>query len=209
MSPPPVSNLDTAFSTWSLGDQLVTPKGGKICLLSSNGSRVTLQPSAIPVLTPFAPSTFYKQLSGRINLSLQCSDAMIAYFECLDAWTKDYVHAHAERLLKEPTTREEIEAGYHSPVSRSGEYLPLLRTKITLDGPKVCKFWGSDGKPRAVPEDWKYVGLRPAISISHLYIMGKEFGWVILCTDLEICDTPPPVSPFARPSALEDEDESM
>ena len=39
-----------------------------------------------------------------------------------------------------------------------------------------------------------------------LYIMGKEFGWVILCADLEICDTPPAVSPFVRPPGLEDDD---
>ena len=200
---------NAAFSTWSLADQLITPKGGKICLLSSNGARVTLQPSVSPIQTPFAPSTFDKQPSGRMNLSLQCSEAMTAYFERLDAWTKDYVHTHAERLLKKPTTREEIESGYHSPVSRSGEYLPLLRTKITMDGPRVCQFWGSDGHLRDAPIDWKSVGLRPALSILHLYIMGKEFGWVIICTDLEICDTPPPVSPFSRPPALEGEDYPM
>ena len=53
------------------------------------------------------------------------------------------------------------------------------------------------------------MGLRPALSTSHLYIMGKEFRWVIICTDLEICDTPPPVSTFARPQALEEEEYSM
>ena len=82
----------------------------------------------------------------------------------------------------------------------------MLRTKITVDGPKTCKFWDSNGKLRDAPDDWKSVGLCPALSVSHLYIMGKEFGWVILCTDLEICDTPPAVSPFARPPGLEDGD---
>ena len=144
-----------------------------------------------------------------MNLSLQCSEPMLAYFKRLDAWTKDYVHSHAERLLKKATTREDIEAGYHSPVSRHGEYLPLLRTKITVDGPKTCKFWDSKGKLRDAPDDWKSVGLRPALSVSHLYIMGKQFGCVILCTDLEICGTPPAVSPFVRLPGLEDEDSSM
>ena len=106
-------------------------------------------------------------------------------------------------------TREEIDAGYRSPLSTAGEYLPLVRTKITVEGPKACKFWTLDGKPREPPEDWRKVSLRPILSISHLYIMGKEFGWVILCADIQICDNPQASCPFARSPTPVEEDEAM
>ena len=53
------------------------------------------------------------------------------------------------------------------------------------------------------------MSLRPILSISHLYIMGKEFGWVILCTDIQICDSPQTSCPFARSPTPVEEDEAM
>ena len=201
--------LETSFATWALGDQLVTPKGGKICLLNSNGARVSLESSFAPMQAPFGPSTYDKQPASRMNLALQCGEPTQAFFERLNEWTKDYTQAHAERLFKKPMTREEIDAGYRSPLSVAGEYLPLVRTKITVEGPKACKFWTLEGKPREAPEDWRKVSLRPILSISHLYIMGKEFGWVILCTDIQICDSPQTSCPFARSPTPVAEDEAM
>ena len=201
--------LETSFATWALGDQLVTPKGGKICLLNSNGARVSLESSFAPMQAPFGPSTYDKQPASRMNLALQCGEPTQAFFERLNDWTKDYTQAHAERLFKKPMTREEIDAGYRSPLSVAGEYLPLVRTKITIEGPKACKFWTLDGKPREPPEDWRKVSLRPILSISHLYIMGKEFGWVVRCTDIQICDNPQASCPFARSPSPVEEDEAM
>ena len=113
--------LETTFATWALGDQLVTPKGGKICLLSSNGACVSLESSFAPMQAPFGPSTYDKQPASRINMVLQCGEPTQAFFERLNEWTKDYTQAHAERLFKKPMTREEIDAGYRSPLSTAGE----------------------------------------------------------------------------------------
>ena len=118
---------------------------------------------------PFGPSTYDKQPAARINLALQRGEPTSAYFECLNDWTKDDVQAHAERIFKRPMTGEEIESGHRSPISTPGDYLPLLRTKITLEGPRACKYW-MHGKPREGPADWRSVSLRPILSISHLYI---------------------------------------
>ena len=87
-----------------------------------------------------------------MNLVLQCGEPTQAYFERLNEWTKDYVQTHAERLFKKPMSREEIEGGYRSPLSRAGEYLPLLRTKITVEGPKACKYWMLEGNPAKSPK---------------------------------------------------------
>ena len=115
----------------------------------------------------------------------------------MNKWTKDNAQAHAERIFKKPLTREEVDAGYRSPISTAGDYLPLLRTKITFEGPRACKYWTLHGKSREGPEDWRSVGIRPILSISHLYIMGKEFGWVIMCTDIQLCDDQQIACPFA------------
>ena len=162
--------LETTFANWSLGDQLVTPKGGKICLLNSNGVRVRLESSFAPMHAPIGPSTYDKQPAARMNLALQCGEPTAAYFERLNDWTKDYVQAHAERIFKRPMTREEIESGYRSPISTAGDYLPLLRTKITLEGPRACKYWTLDGNPREGPDDWRRVGADP------LYIASLHHG---------------------------------
>ena len=111
--------------------------------------------------------------------------------------------------MRRGTSRSPCPASRSTLLPLAGEYLLLLRTKITVEGPKACKFWTLEGKLREAPEDWRKVSLRPILSISHLYIMGKEFGWVILCTDIQICDSPQASCPFARSPTPVAEDEAM
>jgi len=95
------------------------------------------------------------------------------------------------------TAIEEINSGYHPCINQRGSYDPTFRTKINLHE-KGCAFWDSDGQMRAPPESWVGLTAIPRLHVSHLYIMGREFGVVLTCTDLQLYEAEPRVCPFAR-----------
>ena len=51
---------------------------------------------------------------------------------------------------------------------------------------------------RGPPESWIGISAIPRLNVSHLWIMGREFGVVLNCTDLQLYDAEPRSCPFAR-----------
>ena len=92
---------------------------------------------------------------------------------------------------------EEINSGYHPTITRRGSYDPTFRTKINPHE-KGVTFWDSDGKVRAPPESWVGLTAIPRLHVSHLWIMSREFGIVLVCTDLQLFESEPRECSFAR-----------
>ena len=104
---------------------------------------------------------------------------------------------HSERIFKRQLTMDDIESGYHSVVSQRGTYDPTFRTKINLHE-KGVTFWDPDGNIRGPPDNWIGISAIPRIHVSHLYLMGRDFGVIFNCTDLQIFDAQPRECPIAR-----------
>ena len=138
------------FSTWQLGDQVVTRTKAKLCFLNTSDGQTT---SIIPTKTPpFGPTRFDKAQSvGRQNLEFRCNPEIMEWFARFDEWAITYLTEHCERLLKKTLTKEQVVEMYHSPVSQKGDYPALLRTKINLDVGGTSRFWSSEGQPRDLP----------------------------------------------------------
>ena len=64
----------------------------------------------------------------------------------------------------------------------------MFRTKINLHE-KGVTFWDADGKVRAPLESWVGLTAIPRLHVSHLWIMSREFGIVLVCTDLQLFET--------------------
>ncbi len=67
-------------------------------------------------------------------------------------------------------TPEQFAIGYFPCVRQKlASYDPLLRTKITTDGPSAMCFWGVDGAERSMPSDWRSERLQIRGHVSHLW----------------------------------------
>ena len=77
--------------------------------------------------------------------------------------------------------------------------MPMLRCKVNASGSTAVRCWNESDERCAVPEpeDLRSFDLVPRITISHLWLMAKEMGWVLQINDL-MCVAQPQVSPFAE-----------
>jgi len=187
-----------AFATWSVSDQQVSAKGVKLATITANGERVFITPTQTPLRMPFGgPGNFDKTPSVRQNLDFRATPELFEYFTALDTWMKDYLLCHSERIFKRQLSVEDINSGYHPIITQRGSYDPTFRTKVNLHE-KGVTFWDADGKIRATPDSWLGLTAIPRLHVSHVWIMSREFGVVLSCTDLQIFESQPRECPFAR-----------
>ena len=186
-----------AFSTWSIADQQVSARGAKLATITANGERIFITPTNVPLRMPFGPGNFDKTPAVRQNLDFRATPELWEYFTALDSWARDYLMCHSERIFKKQLTMKEINSGYHPTITQRGSYDPTFRTKINMHE-KGVTFWDSNGQVRAPPDSWVGLTAIPRLHASHVWIMSREFGIVLTCTDLQIFESEPRECPFAR-----------
>ena len=165
------------FENFVLAEQVATAKGAKVCALTCDGEPVRVIPTVARIRTPFGPGVFDKTVySSRQSLQLSCSPEMEDYFEAFDAWARESLVEHAERIFMKPMTRDQILDGYKPCLTRKGSYPALLRTKINMEGVRSCRFWDENGARRKAPEDWRAVELVPSLVLHHVWQTGKDLG---------------------------------
>jgi hypothetical protein len=177
------------FSTLSLAEQVTTQRGAKTCALTKGNKKLQLQPTSQPVSVPFAPSNFEKDPAATcLSLELRCNQQMLCYFDAFDAWAKEYILEHSERLFKKQMTKQQVDDGFHPTVKRhpEGKYEPLLRTKLDTQGRREISYWTPEGVRREAPEDWRRVTVIPQLEITNLWSMSREMGFVIQVTALRV-----------------------
>ena len=105
-----------------------------------------------------------------------------------ELWIVEYLQLNSERLLKRPLTLEQAKLGFSSCLFVSDKgYNTTLKTKIDVAGTRKVICWDAEGKEMsALPERWKDVMVRPRMHLSHLWVMGQQFGVVIQVTDVEV-----------------------
>ena len=191
-----------AFSTWSISDQQVTANRAKMATITASGERIFITPTAVPLKMPFGgPGNFDKTPAVRQNLDFRATPELFEYFTALDTWMKDYLMCHSERIFKKQLSVEEINSGYHPCINQRGTYEPTFRTKVNRHE-KGVTFWDSDGNMRGPPDSWIGLSAIPRLHVSHLWIMGREFGLVLTFTDLQLYEAEPRVCPCARPRSF-------
>ena len=173
---------------FSLLEPLISNRGAKTCTLECDSERAifALGSKSAPTTSPFGANTFNDEDTARKNIELRLTPEQDAEMRAFDDWAKDYLEQNSERLMKKKLSREQIEEHYRSPVRRQDGYAPLLRTKINVAGKASVRCWDEEGQRCNLPNDLTLYALVPRLHLSHLYIMGKDFGWVCNCTDLLI-----------------------
>ena len=190
--------MTSAFEAYQLGEQQVNARGAKFCPLSAGGGRVQLKfgGKAKPLSTQWGPSTFDPSAgTSRANMDFICDEQMCVELKALDTWTRGYLEKQSQRLFGKALTKDQVKEGYRPSLIERGAYPPSVRCKINLSGARAVRCWNEHGVPREVPENWKNCKYMALATLSHLYIMSKEYGWVLNITDLQIFEEPQ-VCPF-------------
>ena len=93
---------------------------------------------------------------------------------------KNYLAEHADKLFKGKV------CGYRDGPQQRGDYPSQMRCKLNMAGTKACKFWGHDKVRMAeAPHGvWAPYELVPIVQGKYLWIMHKEVGITLECTDL-------------------------
>ena len=190
------------FSTWQLRDCTVSARGAKSCALFKPPNEkvvLSLGSKASPMRTPFGATSFADEATARRTIEFSLSPEQHKMWQEFDEWAVQYLAKNSARLFKKKASVEEIRNSYKSPVSQKGDYRPMLRCKVNVSGATAVRCWNESDERCAVPEpeDLRSFDLVPRITISHLWLMTKEMGWVLQINDL-MCVAQPQVSPFAE-----------
>jgi hypothetical protein len=190
------------FSTWQLRDVTVSARGAKSCALFKPPNEkvcMSLGSKAEPVRTPFGATSFGDEATARRTIEFSLSGEQVKQWQEFDEWAVQYLAKNSARLFKKKQSVEEIKATYKSPVSQKGDYKPMLRCKLNIFGSTAVRCWNENDERSTVPEpeDLRSFDLVPRITISHLWMMSKEIGWVLQINDL-MCVAQPQISPFAE-----------
>ena len=180
--------------SYALKDPQISARGAKSCQLhDKEGKRVhlTLGSRTEPCTTPFGASAWNDENATRRTLDFHLTDEQAAAFDAFDVWAKAYLAEHSERIFKgKKLTEEQVAQHYRSPVIRKDNgYRPHLRCKINVSGANACRAWSAEDEHRELPEDLRGCLLVPRIQLSHLWMMAREYGFVLQVGDMMVIDS--------------------
>ena len=182
------------FEDWHLKDAQISARGAKSCTLQSSQKRekvnFTLGSKAEPVTSPFGATSFNDEanMCCRKTIEFNLTPELEESFREFDEWAIAYLSEHSERIFKKTFSADQVREGYKSPVTKKKEYRGHLRCKINMSGTAAIRCWNADKQRITMPVDLRNCELVPRISISHLWMMSREYGWVLQVNDLMICE---------------------
>ena len=186
------------FSQLHIAEPIVSSRGAKSCALSNNGTKfvLTLGSRAEPLTTPFGAQSFQNESTNRKSIEFRLpAGETTDFWDGFDAWAVTYLTCHSTRLFGKPLTIEQVRDGYRPCVSRRGNYPPTLRCKVNLAGTNSVRCWSPAEERIEVPQEFRGLQLVALVSVQHLWVMNREFGFVLQPNDL-MCSEVSQTCPF-------------
>jgi hypothetical protein len=193
----PVNYPMDRFANYQLSEAIVNSKGAKSCKLESNGSQIifNLGERHTPTFPPFRATSYGDDASSRQTIEFKMTDEQQKHWEAFDTWAITYLSTHSERIFKKQLTQDQLRESYRSPVTRKEVYQALLRCKVNTSGQKNARAWREQERIE-LPSNLRNVPLVPRITLSHLWMMSKEFACVLSINDILCLETPEETCPF-------------
>ena len=94
----------------------------------------------------FEPSSM-EELATRLTADLRGNDAFISFFESIDNKVVALPVAESSTLFGKTLGHEDVKRLYVPCVKRKGDYAPMVRTKIRLEGPNATRVWNEPASP--------------------------------------------------------------
>lgn len=175
---------------------LITTARSKLAPVLSGGAPLTftLGSSEHPLVCPFHPAPFGNEEKSRVSIVLQLGAAEAAYIEALET-------AVLARLMEAPEgfgkglTPETIRLMWKSTI-RDWQGQKSVKLKITMPpSPNSARCWDPEGNSLMIPNlANSRVGAR--VVAKHIWFTAAGIGLLLEVTDLLVCPTEPPTSPW-------------
>ena len=186
------STFDLAALT--LSDPVTGAKGAKLAPLSCAGKPVVWQPEAQFVV--YEPSAFQNEEATRVNLVMRASPQAVTDLTDLDDRILELCALQSINLFGKALTSEELRLRYTPCLKPSTKgYEPTFKVKVNMSGRGKLKCWDPEAKQRDPPHSWIGCSVKPRVVARSLWIMPKEFGCLLECSDVLI-DEAEPQCPF-------------
>ena len=173
------------FRKLELALPLVSARGAKSCALTDGSAKCILSVGSRDSLltTPFGACSFGEEPTQRKTIEYRLPPQWLECFEKFDAWAVEYLVEHSERIFKKLLTTDQVREMHKPCVSRRGSYPATLRCKINIGGSTAVRCWNALDQRMSIPRDIRGYDLLPRVHVSHLWIMGRDCGFVLNCYD--------------------------
>ena len=177
------------YANMQIKDPQISARGAKSCpVLKANGDKVIfkLGSKTEPTSSPFGATAFNDEATTRKTIEFNLTPEHEEEFKRFDEWAISYLSEHSERLFKKSLTQDQVRDGYKSPVTKKEGYRGHLRCKINCSGATMARCWSAEMVRRDMPIDLRNHEMIPRITVSHLWCMSREYGWVFQVNDLMV-----------------------
>ena len=169
-------------SRLSIGDLLVSSKGGKSVPIYDCEQPLVWKPG--PLSVTWQPKAFNDPSATRVSICFNSNPEVEAYLSALDAWVLKAVAAAPRKYFGVDLTPEQVVERYTSSIKTTQRGYSHLRAKMNLSGKNAVRCWDAQTKARRqIPEEWLACEVQPSIEIKGIWIMNKDFGLLLECTD--------------------------
>lgn len=182
-------------ANWQLKDVVTSGRGAKSAQLAVSGQPLSFQlgSKGQELVSPWGAGVFggdtAEVAATRLSIDWSLPNFLEAQLSVIDEWAVGYITKHCERLLKKKLTLDTVKANYKPLVKPHEGYAPTVRTKFNVGGRHGLRCWDAHGQPRELPEDWRGLPCVLRATLSHLWLMGTSFGFVLCLTDAQVSET--------------------
>ena len=162
----------------------VSSTGFKTSAVVNDGARLEWQTPWSKI--PFHPRKYHEESSDKVSLALVTNETTLELGEALDQWAVSQATQNSLALFGRPMSQTDVVRAYKPVISRSGEFKPLLKSKIWLDGSMQIRVWDETGSRRALPTNLRDFEARATQVLKGFWFHSGKFGLTLETPDLQI-----------------------
>ena len=175
-------------SRLSIGDLVISSKGGKSVPIYDCEQPLLWKPG--PIQVAWQPKAYNDPDATRVAICFHSTDAVEAYLRTLDAWVLKAVAAAPKKYFGVDLTPEQVKERYTPAIKITQKGYTHLRAKMNLSGKQGVRCWDAETRARRPsPEDWTACEVQPYLAIKGIWIMNKDFGLLLECTDALVSES--------------------
>ena len=135
---------------------------------------------------PFHPRKFHEDSSDKVSLALVTNDLTLEMGEALDKWAIAQATLNSLQLFGRTLSPTEIVRAYKPIISKSGDFKPLIKSKIWMDGALQIRVWDESGIRRTVPQNFRDFEARAAHVLKGFWFHSGKFGLTLETPDMQV-----------------------
>ena len=135
---------------------------------------------------PFHPRKFHEDSSDKVSLALVTNDFTLEIGEALDRWALSQATQNSIQLFGRTLSPTDVVRAYKPIIARSGDFKPLIKSKIWLDGSLQIRVWDESATRRTVPQNFRDFEARAAQVLKGFWFHSGKFGLTLETPDVQL-----------------------